>query len=70
MGLKFAAQYLANEANEKCSGDPREPFIALMTAAAMAGHIIERTPEEMHSVLDQVLDIAQAALLEATQTKQ
>lgn len=70
MGLKFAAQYLATVANDKCSGDPREPFVALMTAAAMAGHIIERTPEEMHAVLDQVMDIAQAALLEATETKQ
>ena len=61
---------MAHVANENCSGDPREPFVVLMTAAAVAGHIIERTPEEMHKTLDQVMELAQALMLHATETKQ
>ena len=69
-GLKSIALALAHTANRQCSGDPREPFVALMTAAAIAGHIIDRTPTQMHEALDKVMDVAQAAMLEATETKQ
>lgn len=70
MALKETALALAHVANQQCSGDPREPFVALMTAAAIAGHIISRSPEEMHEVLDQVMDAAELAFLEVTETKQ
>lgn len=70
--IKDTALFLATLANEKFGrgGDPRFPYIALMTAAAVAGHIIEQSPEKMHAVLDQVLPVALAAMLEATETKQ
>ncbi|MCG7520877.1 hypothetical protein [Ruegeria sp. Ofav3-42] len=73
LGIKDVSLLLAHQARELFGGngsDPRQPFVALMTAAAVAGHIINLKPEEMHSVLDQVMDIAEAALLEATETKQ
>ena len=68
--MKKLALGLALAASRECSGDPREPFVALMTAAAIAGHIIGRSPAEMHTVLDKVMDAAEAAMLEATETKQ
>jgi len=70
MQIKDVALLMAHIANEKCDGDPRQPFVALMTAAAISGHIIQRSPEEMHATLDQVMELAEAALLEATETKQ
>lgn len=71
VGIKDVALLLAHQADEMFGKtDPRQPFVALMTAAAVAGHIISRKPEEMHKVLDQVIGIAEAALLEATETKQ
>ena len=50
--------------------DPRLTFVAMMTAAALSGHMIERTPEQMHAMLDQVWDVALALMLQATETKQ
>lgn len=71
INIKDAALLFAHQADEVFGkSDPRQPFVALMTAAAVAGHIIERSPEEMHEVLDKVMGIAQAAMLEATETKQ
>ena len=71
VSIKDAALLLAHQADELFGqSDPRQPFVALMTAAAVAGHIIDRKPEDMHSVLAKVMDVAQAALLEATETKQ
>ncbi|MGC0225185.1 hypothetical protein [Pseudooceanicola nitratireducens] len=71
VSIKDVALSLAHHADQMFGAtDPRQPFVALMTAAAVAGHIIDRKPEEMHKVLDQVMGIAQAALLEATETKQ
>lgn len=73
VSIKDVSLLLAHQAHTLFGGpgtDPRQPFVALMTAAAVAGHIIGRKPEEMHSVLDQVMDIAQAAMLEATEIKQ
>ncbi|AVO36624.1 hypothetical protein [Pukyongiella litopenaei] len=71
VGIKDVALFLAHQANELLDkSDPRKPFVALMTAAAVAGHIIQRDPKEMHEVLDKVMDLAEAALLEATETKQ
>ena len=73
ISIKEVSLLLAHHAHKLFGGpgtDPRQPFVALMTAAAVAGHIINRKPEEMHQVLDQVMDIAEAAMLEATETKQ
>lgn len=71
VGIKDVALLLAHQADEMFGQtDPRQPFVALMTAAAVAGHIIQRKPEEMHKVLDQVMGVAEAAMLEATETKQ
>lgn len=42
--------------------DPRQPFVALMAAAAIAGHIISREPGEMHKVLDQVIPLGKQLL--------
>lgn len=69
MQIKDNALLLAHLAHQQSNGDVRQSFVALMTAAAIAGHIIERTPEDMHKVLGQVMDVAEATLLEATQTK-
>ena len=69
--MKDLALLFAHQANEMCGGqDPRFPFVVLMTAAAVAGHMMERPAEEMHRVLDQVMPVALAAMLEATETKQ
>ena len=71
LGIKESALLLAHQANDLLGGnDQRRPFVALMTAAAVAGHIIDWKPEEMHEVLDQGMGLAEAALLQATQTKQ
>ena len=71
VSIKDVALLLAHQADEMFGQtDPRQPFVALMTAAAVAGHIIQRSPEDMHKVLDQVMGIAEAALLNATETKQ
>lgn len=73
LGIKDVSLLLSHQAHELFGGtgsDPRQPFVALMTAAAVAGHIINRSPEEMHEVLDKVMGIAEAAMLEATETKQ
>ena len=73
VSIKDTALILAHNAHQLFGGegsDPRQPFVALMTAAAVAGHIINRKPEEMHEVLDKVMGIAEAAMLEATETKQ
>lgn len=71
VSIKDAALLLAHQADEIFGRtDPRQPFVALMTAAAVAGHVISRSPEEMHKVLDQVMGIAEAAMLHATETKQ
>lgn len=73
VSIKDVSLLLAHQARTAFGGpgtDPRQPFVALMTAAAVSGHIISRTPDEMHAVLDQVMGIAEAALLEATETKQ
>jgi hypothetical protein len=69
--LASIALALADEANRRCGGDdPRHTFVALLTAAAIAGHIINRRPDEMHAVLDQVMAVAEAALLRVTETQQ
>ena len=71
VSIKDVALLLAHQADELFGqSDPRQPFVALMTAAAVAGHIIQRPPEEMHKVLDQVMGLAEVAMLEATETKQ
>lgn len=71
VSIKDVAMMLAHQADEAFGRtDAHQPFVALMTAAAILGHIIERKPEEMHAVLDQVMGIAMAAMLEATETKQ
>lgn len=50
--------------------DPRVTYVAAMTAAAISGHIIERTPEQMHETLDAVMGVALAKMLAATETGQ
>lgn len=52
------------------TGDPRQTYVVAMTAAAITGHMIERTREQMHETLDAVFDVALAKMLEATETKQ
>lgn len=65
-----AVLVLAHEADKLLGAtDPRDPFLALMTAAAVAGHIIDRDPAEMHEVLDKVMGLAEALLLHSTETK-
>jgi hypothetical protein len=64
-----AALLMASQANE-VAPDPGMTFVVAMTAAAITGHIIERTREQMHATLDQVFDVAMAKMLEATETKQ
>jgi hypothetical protein len=64
-----AALLMAHQANE-ITGDPGMTFVVAMTAAAITGHIIERTREQMHATLDQVFDVAMAKMLEATETRQ
>lgn len=64
------ALLFAKEAYEACFRDPGASFVVLMTAAAVAGHAIDRDMEEMHQVLDKVNAPALAAFLKATKTKQ
>jgi Ni,Fe-hydrogenase III small subunit len=64
-----AALFMAHQAHETAP-DPAMTFVVAMTAAAITGHIIERTREQMHATLDQVFDVAMAKMLEATETKQ
>jgi hypothetical protein len=52
------------------SGDPIVAYVAAMTAAAITGHMIDMTREQMHETLDRVFDVAMAKMLEATETKQ
>jgi hypothetical protein len=54
----------------KAIGDPAMTFVVAMTAAAITGHIIERTREQMHATLDQVFDVAMSKMLQATETPQ
>lgn len=61
---------LAHSAYKRTGEDPRMAFVTLMTAAAIAGHILEQKPEVMHATLDKVMDVAAAALSHATETKQ
>jgi hypothetical protein len=65
-----AALHLVHAANEMVGPDPRMPVVTLLTAAWIAGHILEVPPEKMHTMLDQVQDAAMAMMLEATETKQ
>jgi hypothetical protein len=64
-----AALFLSHQANELI-GDPAMTFVVAMTTAAITGHVIERTREQMHATLDRVFDVAMAKMLEATETKQ
>ena len=50
--------------------DPRHCYVALMTAAAIAGHIIDQTPEQMAETLAKVEGAAHAKILGITETKQ
>lgn len=50
--------------------DPLLTYVAAMTSAAIAGHMIDRTPEQMHETLDKVRDAALAAMLRVTETPQ
>jgi len=51
---------------KQIKSDPRETYVALMTSAAFAGHIIEQTPSEMEEVLMKVEGMARLKLLEIT----
>jgi len=42
--------------------DPREPFVVLMTAAVLAGYIIEQDDEALHQTLDRVKGPAKSIL--------
>lgn len=68
-GMADTALYLSHTAY-RLTGEPRKAFVCLMTAAAIAGHTMERTREEMHRILDEVHDVALAAMLHATEKKQ
>ena len=65
-----AAMEAMHAAHLALGEDPRLTFVAMTTAAALSGHMIERTPEQMHAMLDQVRDVALALMLQATETKQ
>jgi len=67
--LSDIALAIANNAH-MITGDPRQTYVVAMTAAAITGHMIERTREQMHETLDAVFDVALAKMLEATETKQ
>lgn len=66
-GTALAMTYHAHQATGE---DPRITFVTCMTAAAISGHMLSRTREQMHETLDQVFDAAQAAVLHVTETKQ
>lgn len=51
-------------------GDPAVTYVTVMTAAAISGHMIERTREQMHETLDQVFDVALAKMLAVTEPRQ
>lgn len=52
---------------KQMKSDPRECYVTLMTAAAIAGHMIERTPEEMAQTLSDVEGLAHLKMLQITE---
>ena len=69
IAISETAVYLAHIAKQH-RADPRDAYIALMTAAAIAGHIIGQTPEDMALALASVEGAAHAKMLSITETKQ
>ncbi|HCO91069.1 MAG TPA: hypothetical protein DIT40_08865 [Alphaproteobacteria bacterium] len=63
----LALAHLANRMSD--STDPRQTYVTLMTAAAISGHIISRTPDQMHKTLDDVMSVAESLMTQATETK-
>ncbi len=61
---------MAREIYKAQGNDPALAFIVGMTAAAITGHMIERTREQMHEALDNVMDAALAIRIGVTGTKQ
>lgn len=73
ISISEVAVALAGMARNMAGGegsDPRIPYVALMTAAAFAGHIIEQSQDQMHVTLDKVSPVAYAKLLHITEVKQ
>ena len=68
--LAELALWLACYAYEKTGDDPRRAFVATITAGAAAGHMINKTPDEIRKMLDDVMDAAHAAVLHATEELQ
>ena len=58
------------ELTTQLENDPRERYFALMSAAALAGHIIERSPEDMVDMLMFFEGRIHLLLLETMKTKQ
>lgn len=56
--------------NRQCAGDPRQPYVVLMAAAAIAGHIIKQEPGSMHETLDQVMDAARIIVSEVAKLQE
>jgi hypothetical protein len=69
VSASYAALCLASKTHDVV-GDPAMTHVVAMTAAAITGHAIERTREQMHTTLDDVFDAAMAQFMEATETKQ
>lgn len=68
--ITHTAMAMLHHAHKATGEDPRVTFVTCMTAAAMSGHMIARTREQLHEMLDQVADVAEAAVLNLTETKQ
>lgn len=68
--IVHTAMAILHHAHKTTGEDPRVTFVICMTAAAMSGHMIARTREQLHEMLDQVADVAEAAVLHVTETPQ
>ena len=67
IAISEVAVYLTHRAKQH-RDDPRDAYVALMTAAAMAGHMICQTPEEMAITLAEVEGVAHAKMLSMGET--
>lgn len=68
--ISYVTLAALRDINAQLGDDPAKTFVAAMTAAALAGHIIERTPEQMREMLDRVSDVALTLMLRVTETRQ
>lgn len=68
--MSDAALFALHQLHTILGADPRLTYVAAMTAAAISGHVIERTREQMHETLDEVMDVALAKMLAVTEAPQ